>query len=78
MFHDCEECNRLWQEYNDAARNYSRQYDALSEVAAQHDMKHFAKLAPICQAAEGRRASARKALQKHGLLHRHHPILIRS
>jgi len=68
MSANCTECDRLWREYTHAYSTYLSEYNALLKAAAQQEMKRFAELEPIFQAAAEHRAAAQQEIHKHTTL----------
>jgi len=66
---NCEECQRLWQEYAQATTAHIKLDSKLRLAAIGHEHEQVPELTRQVEKAGALRASLREAIQKHDLAH---------
>ena len=70
MFEECEECKRLWSEYQETARCLLKVVSDLQIATLRHDKLAVEQLEPRHSQEEVRHAAVREALRSHQKTHR--------
>ena len=65
----CADCERFWQEYEDAVSSYLSLVTELQRAIEQEDAATLTRLEPLLAAASVRRKSAQQAVKKHEAKH---------
>jgi len=66
IWEDCDECQRLWNEYSDATMAHVRIQGKLELAELQHDLVAIERLRPGVERARQQRIAAREAIRLHG------------
>ena len=66
---DCQECQRLWQEYSDAVFDYVRLDGQLKMAALRDEVDAVEELRKSAAAAVARRDSAQRRFREHETTH---------
>ncbi len=66
---DCNQCDQLWQEYENAARSHATIVGQYQIAIVQQDSAAIAELEPVLQQATERRRNARQAVERHDATH---------
>jgi hypothetical protein len=65
----CVECDRVWQEYEDALISHIKLVTEMQRAIEQEDSVTFTRLEPLVTAALARRKSAQQAVKDHEAMH---------
>jgi hypothetical protein len=66
---DCNQCDQLWQEYENAARSHTTIVAQYQIAILRQDSAAIAKLEPVLKQATERRRNARQAVERHDASH---------
>ena len=65
MQQSCRQCERLWREFEEAAKRYMEVAEEMQSALDSTDAERFSRMEPTLHTAMERLTEARKAIQDH-------------